>query len=101
MDDVHSNGLGIFPFFGQHTLCTEGWPGEYRIKDGRPFVRLYFMYITIGGNPSFRRSRAADIPLHNSLFIDGGMCRGLMTVTLSSCNTSCIVCSYFYMLVTH
>lgn len=79
MDDVHSNGLGIFPFFGQHTLCTEGWPGEYRIKDGRPFVRLYFMYITIGGNPSFRRSRAADIPLHNSLFIDGGMCRGLMT----------------------
>lgn len=78
MDHVHSNGLGIFPFL-DNTLCTDGRPGEHRIKDGRPFVRLYFMYITLGGNPSFRRSRAADIPLHNSLFIDGGMCRGLMT----------------------
>lgn len=37
------------------------------------------------GDPSFRRSRAADIPLHNSLMIAEGICRDLITLTLPPC----------------
>lgn len=37
------------------------------------------------GDPSFRRSRAADIPLHNSLMITEGICRRLITLTLPPC----------------
>lgn len=53
MDDAQ-RGSASFPFWTTRFARLVGL-ANYRIKYGRPFVRQYFMYITLGGNLSFRR----------------------------------------------
>lgn len=82
---MHARRVEHFWLFEKHNL--HGWlgPGEYWIKDSRPFLRLYFMYTILVGNPSLRRSRLRTFPLHDSLFIaEGTISRDLITVTLPS-----------------
>lgn len=52
------------------------------------------------GIPLFGRSRAADIPLHDSLFVGKGMC-GHLNDSHIACSLYLLVCSYLYILMTH
>lgn len=65
MDDAQ-RGFGIFSFL-DNTLCTDGWPGELSDKRWKTICPSIF-YVYYPRRESLISEKAADIPLHDSLF---------------------------------